>query len=112
MKILKLATTAAVVGMLGLSMTACGATSSGTTTVKAKGYSGEGVVVKKNAEKKNKSKKIASSNKRYHIIIDAENEEANRSIEVKQNQYDKIEIGQYVVVANDVVTVQNAPVAP
>lgn len=49
MKILKLATTAAVVGMLGLSMTACGATSSGTTSVKAKGYSGEGVVVKKNA---------------------------------------------------------------
>lgn len=47
MKILKLATTVAVVGMLGLSMTACGATSSGTTSVKAKGYSGEGVVVKK-----------------------------------------------------------------
>lgn len=91
MKAKKVIVAVGLAASLGFGMTACG-----------EAYTGEGVVVSKDIEKKTKSKsgkkKGSTTRTDYEIVVDVPNSDVHKTIDVKKSQYETIQVGQKVKV--------------
>lgn len=91
MKAKKVIVAVGLAAVLGFGMTACGET-----------YTGDGVVVSKDIEKKTKSKsgkkKGSTSSTDYEIVVDIPGSDVNKTIDVTKSKYESIQIGQKVKV--------------
>ena len=97
MKIAKVIASVGLAAALGFGMTSCAALN----------YNGEGVVVSKDIEKDKKSssgtgkKKKTKTVTEYMVVVDVPDTDMNRSIEVDKSRYDRIKVGDKVVIDNN-----------